>query len=953
VSTTRKTLSLILAAASLVLAAAGSANAADPLVGQWHLDESRLEPGNIVTTYATPDSSGNNLHLYTRNTPPQIVNDGRFGKALSGYNIGRLSTAQPSAKLQQQRLTVKAWIRHAGYPGGLQYIVGQGDDGISCSAASWALYTGANIDDGMRFYILPTGSPFAISSPAAPYSVWDGEWHLITATFDGSAVRLYVDGVQSGAGTPAAGATINYGLSGKSFYVDGYPDVGCGSGDFFGDIDEVRVYDRALSGSEIQRISDFGGTNPPPFVPDPPVIHTRYADQTTPTSARIVGTIDNRGEPLPYRVEYGKTTAYGHNSATANAPGAIGERPVALTIGGLDPATEYHARLVSASTERAAVGEDITFHTGGLPRLRFTEPKARAAESGGAKQVTVELAGTATQPVTVNYLTTDGTATAGADYTETSGEITFAAGERFKTISIPVTDDGKVEPDETVIVSLSSPSANAELAEHHVELTIADDDQAPKTTITATPDNPAGSEQAIVSVVGVGRTSTGAPIETRCVVNPAATPAGFDDLPAACPLLRSDTGFTTPGEFNIYAASRDAAGNTEPLVTRRVVILDQPDTMIDEGPSGDVWNPKARFTFSSSIPDATFQCRIDDGGFTPCWTPHTTGELAPGPHRFEVRAVGPAGGVDPTPVRREFTVNGPTTLRVPQCQTQVDAVFGPGYHVDGCVIGKRPESCAPNMYKGACNEPSFCPLFARCVWTTQTCPVGTLCTVTTSGAFYHADKNVDWHLTVLAEIGIVHDFGRENRYENATCFVRDRDRCHQHVSVTAIGDGRPILGRCLAGWGPYLPRDPKPGHGNYRRIECDVSVQIERAPVLAIVPVFTGLQVLAPSAGLLTIAPRIVGGSSGAVAAAAPRIAPVRQQVTKEGPVGVKLQLNKAAKRLLARKGKLRVAVSSTFTPTSGERITRTTRVTIRAPRKAPPCRTSGDAGCKAAPTSR
>ena len=38
---------------------------------------------------------------------------------------------------------------------------------------------------------------------AGPASVWDGKWHHVAGTFDGSTVRLYVDGVQVGTGTPA------------------------------------------------------------------------------------------------------------------------------------------------------------------------------------------------------------------------------------------------------------------------------------------------------------------------------------------------------------------------------------------------------------------------------------------------------------------------------------------------------------------------------------------------------------------------------------------------------------------------------------------------------------------------------------------------------------------------------------------------------------------------------
>jgi hypothetical protein len=695
----------------------------------------------------------------------------------------------------------------------------------------------------------------------------------------------------------------------------------------------VRVYDRALSGSEIQRISDFGGTNPPPFVPDPPVIHTTNADQITPTSARIVGTIDNRGEALPYRVEYGKTTAYGQSSDTATAAAATGARPVALTISGLDPATEYHARLVSASTERAAVGEDITFHTGGLPRLRFTEPKVSAPEAGGRKQLTVELVGTATQPVTVEYLTSDGTATAGADYTDTAGDVTFAAGERFKTISIPVTDDGKDEPDETVVVSLANPSANAELGEHRAELTIADDDQAPKTTITANPDNPAGSDQAIVSVVGVGRTSTGAPIETRCVVNPATTPNGFDDLPAACPLLRSETAFTTPGEFRIYAASRDAAGNTEALVTHRVVILDKPDTTITDGPEGYLASPTARFTFSSSVPDSTFQCSIDGSPFTVCWAPHAVNGLAVGTHRFEVRAIGPAGGIDPTPAQRTFKVTvSATSIERADCAVnpvrhwlffEINEARN-GFRTDGmwaCHIG-------PPRAGG-------CPAESVCTTKQQHCPRGARCTITTRGVWSDNDPGAMQGIRVWASTRLPAGEGALIGYQvplsapqqDDACYTDDRKgtgtRCTATARLVTLGDGGPIWGTCH--WEPWYfggLAGASFGYADERRIDCSTTVRIDPATPLDAIVNNSNVTVFAPSAGDLVatwgVKPAKAKASATAVSAAKPAIATTRMSAAEDGPVELKPKLNAAARRLLARTGRLAVKVRVVFTPAGG-----------------------------------
>ena len=60
--------------------------------------------------------------------------------------------------------------------------------------------------------------------------------------------------------------------------------------------------------------------------------------------------------------------------------------------------------------------------------------------------------------VTVDYATQDGTATAGSDYTSTSGTLTFAAGETSKTVSVPITDDSVEDDGETFTLTLSNAS---------------------------------------------------------------------------------------------------------------------------------------------------------------------------------------------------------------------------------------------------------------------------------------------------------------------------------------------------------------------------------------------------------------------------------------------------------------------------------------------------------------
>ncbi len=91
----------------------------------------------------------------------------------------------------------------------------------------------------------------------------------------------------------------------------------------------------------------------------------------------------------------------------------------------------------------------------------FTMATATAAVSEGATNVvlTVNRTGSISGTNTIDYATTGISATAGSDYTATSGTLTFNAGETNKTITVAITDDSTVETNETFRVTLSNPSA--------------------------------------------------------------------------------------------------------------------------------------------------------------------------------------------------------------------------------------------------------------------------------------------------------------------------------------------------------------------------------------------------------------------------------------------------------------------------------------------------------------
>ncbi len=108
---------------------------------------------------------------------------------------------------------------------------------------------------------------------------------------------------------------------------------------------------------------------------------------------------------------------------------------------------------------------------------------ASIAETGGSISITVTRDGVTTTAVTVSYATANGTATAGSDFTQTSGTLSFAAGETTKTITIPILSDSVAESAETFTLVLSGASAGANITTSTTTITISADLVSGKSTI--------------------------------------------------------------------------------------------------------------------------------------------------------------------------------------------------------------------------------------------------------------------------------------------------------------------------------------------------------------------------------------------------------------------------------------------------------------------------------------
>jgi Calx-beta domain len=201
--------------------------------------------------------------------------------------------------------------------------------------------------------------------------------------------------------------------------------------------------------------------------------------------------------PQPARVTVDFATADG----TATAPGdyaassgtltfAAGEtaKTVTVQVNG-DTSVErdetFNLNLANAAgnatiADATGVGTIVNDDQVITPPSRISINDVTMAEGDAGQsafQFTVSLDAAQSAPVTVDFATADGTASAPRDYAASSGTLTFAPGETAKTVTVQVNGDTRKEPNETFNVNLANATGNATIADAQAVGTIVDDDR--------------------------------------------------------------------------------------------------------------------------------------------------------------------------------------------------------------------------------------------------------------------------------------------------------------------------------------------------------------------------------------------------------------------------------------------------------------------------------------------
>ena len=536
-------------------------NAAPPagLVAAYGFDEAS---GNSVVNAA---GSGNTGTVAGATRSPS----GRYGGALSFDGTNDSVSVPDAANLDlTNNMTLSAYVRPTGATGWRTVLMKERPGGLS-----YGMYASGDLPRPSGQLVIGSAEQALMSPSPLPANTWS---HL-AFTYNGSVMRLYVNGVEVADQTQTGSAVVSTGalkIGGNAIWGEW----------FAGLIDEVRVYNRALTATELLTSMNTPITPTAPDTTAPTVSVTAPAAGATVSGAAVsltanaadnvgvvgvqfkvdgtnVGTEDTTS---PYAVSWNSTSvANGSHNITAVARDAAGNittsTAVAVTVTNTAPDTTAPTVSVTAPAAGATVSGAAVSLT------------ANAADNVGVVGVQFKVDGTnvgtedTTSPYAVSWNSTsvaNGSHNITAVAHDAAGNITTST-----AVAVTVTNTA---PDTTApTVSVTAPAAGATVSGAAVSLTANAADN--------------------VGVVGVQFKVDGTNVGTEDTTSPYAVSWNSTSV--------------TNGSHNITAVARDAAGNITTSTAVAVTVTNTaPDTT---APTVSVTAPAAGATVSGAAVSLT------------------------------------------------------------------------------------------------------------------------------------------------------------------------------------------------------------------------------------------------------------------------------------------------------------------------------------------------------------
>ena len=215
-----------------LLAALAWADLKEGLVGLWLFDE---QGGDVIK-----DSSGKGNDGTLKGGKIKRVK-GKFGNALEFPGNNMVYAEIPDASwLDLEKFTLMAWVYSEKITGKWQIVASKENRGPT--GRNYGMFL--NINTGVLHYSFTRASSWRSYNAKTPLT--DGKWHHVAITYDGKSFKAYVDGEVDA----ETSISEKPDMHDNSIFIGGCPLDG--SYALTGMVDEVAVYNRALSEAEIK-----------------------------------------------------------------------------------------------------------------------------------------------------------------------------------------------------------------------------------------------------------------------------------------------------------------------------------------------------------------------------------------------------------------------------------------------------------------------------------------------------------------------------------------------------------------------------------------------------------------------------------------------------------------------------------------------------------------------------
>jgi hypothetical protein len=316
-----------------------------------------------------------------------------------------------------------------------------------------------------------------------------------------------------------------------------------------------------------------------------------------------------------------------------------------------DPTATFECRVDSA-----AFATCTSPHTTGTLSNGTHTFEVRAVDAGGHADQTPASqtfsVDTTAPNTTITSAPANPTSSTDAVFEFTSNEsgVTFECeldGADFASCSSGVTYGGLSDGSHTFRVRARDAAGNLDPSAASRTWTI--NTAAPDTTVTS---GPSGVTNDATPSFSFNSNDSSAIFECRI-----DGPGGATGTWSSC---TSPKGYSlSDGSYTFMVRAKNSVGAVDGTPDSRAFEVDAspPSTSIDSGPSGSISETSATFSFSSSDPGSSFECKLDAAPFEPCTSPQPYTGLPDGSHTFQVRATDAAGNPDTSPASRTFTVD--------------------------------------------------------------------------------------------------------------------------------------------------------------------------------------------------------------------------------------------------------------------------------------------------------